>query len=148
MSIHDEIGVFMSVYLPRLSTSTKRQRSVPDIPIKERYEPEVMSFTKDEFIDYLADHAETLKEITTYKLNKMFDIEGYRVTKIRGEVGLIASPSAPKNDPIQQRLDVIEGLLRQLITSLTAPVDRADDDTSTTHDYPRINPRSGNNPLH
>ncbi len=93
-----------------------------------------MSFTKDEFIDYLADHAETLKEITTYKLNKMFDIEGYRVTKVRGEVGLIASASAPKNDPIQQRLDVIEGLLRQLITSLTTPVDHSGEEVSDTHD--------------
>ena len=38
--------------------------------------------TTDEFSIYYAKHKKEMNEMTTQKLNKLFKIEGYRITKI------------------------------------------------------------------
>ena len=67
----------------------KFQRQLPQIKVIERFSPDIISFdTKDEFIEYLNDHKEELDKMTTQKLNKMFQITDYRITKIQGEISL------------------------------------------------------------
>jgi 6-phosphogluconolactonase (cycloisomerase 2 family) len=60
------------------------------IRILEPFTPKRTTFTKDEFIKYLSLHKDDLLTYTTYKLNKMFSIAGYRITKLKGEISLVA----------------------------------------------------------
>jgi ribosomal protein L29 len=58
--------------------------------IKERFSPEIKTFTKAEFLEHLANNKDELAKYTTYKLNKMFAINGYRITKLNKEIALIS----------------------------------------------------------
>jgi hypothetical protein len=69
--------------------------------IKERFSPEIKTFTKAEFLEYLGTSSKSsdgsliankdeLAKYSTYKLNKMFSINGYRITKLKKEITLIA----------------------------------------------------------
>lgn len=118
----------MSIYLkglPKISkysqsfpNFSKTSQQLPTIPIKEKYEPEILNFTRDEFIDYLESNKEALKDYTTYKLNKMFDIEGYRITRVKGEIGLIA-----KKEEFQEHEPKIESGLEAKIDILISKID-------------------------
>jgi hypothetical protein len=67
------------------------------IKVLEKFEPEIKVFTKDDFLKYLELHKNDLKEISTFKLNKMFSIKGYQITRIKNEIGLKISSYIPKN---------------------------------------------------
>ena len=119
----------MSIYLKGLSKVSKYSHPIPNfsktsqpppIPIKERYEPEILSFTRDEFIDYLESNKDALKGYTTYKLNKMFDIEGYRITRVKGEIGLIAKKDEVGESKIESDLEAkIDTLISKIDTILS-----------------------------
>jgi hypothetical protein len=47
-----------------------------------------------------------LKEMTTYKLNKAFTVKGYRITKIKGEIGLATQHYIPKSRLIGRKEDL------------------------------------------
>ena len=72
----------------------KRRRDEDDIPpmrILEPFRAEVIEFEdKNDFIKYVNEDMETYKSLTTQKLNKMFRIPGYRITKLQGDISLKA----------------------------------------------------------
>ncbi len=133
----------MSIYLKGLSKVSKYSHPIPNfsktsqpppIPIKERYEPEILSFTRDEFIDYLESNKDALKGYTTYKLNKMFDIEGYRITRVKGEIGLIAKkeevpereakglwPEPKIESDLEAKLDTLISKIDTILSIIQAP---------------------------
>ena len=59
-------------------------------PIKERREFQ----TPAEFDAYYQEHKAELEEKTTHKLNKMFNVPGYRITKIKGVLSLKNIPQS------------------------------------------------------
>jgi hypothetical protein len=68
------------------------------IKVFEEYKPERMMFEKKEdFIKYLSIHLSDVKQLSTYKLNKKFSVKGYRITKVKGEISLVANHYLPKN---------------------------------------------------
>jgi hypothetical protein len=65
------------------------EKTLIALTIKEPFSPEVEEFdTPSSFREYLTEHVDEMKTLTTYKLNKKFKVEGYRITKITGEIGL------------------------------------------------------------
>ena len=100
--------------------------------------------TTDEFSIYYAKHKNEMNEMTTQKLNKLFKIEGYRITKInthdengkirqRGEIclkritnnKLIDSTNESKllNEEIvkiNHRLDALTQTINKIIDTLNA----------------------------
>ncbi len=65
------------------------QKDTIDIPILEAFQPDIIAFdTKEEFIEYLTENKEQLDAMTTHRLNKAFEIEGYVITKVKGVIGL------------------------------------------------------------
>ena len=59
-------------------------------PIKERTDFE----SAEAFDAYYQEHKSELNKLTTHKLNKMFEIPGYRITKIRGVLSLKNIPES------------------------------------------------------
>ena len=85
-----------------MSNIVKFKKEQPQIKTIEKFQPDVMEFeSKEEFAEYLDKHREELEKETTQKLNKMFSINGYRITKIKGEISLRAhsAKSKPKAEP-------------------------------------------------
>ena len=82
-----------------MTNIVKFKKEQPKIKTIEKFSPDVMEFeNKEEFAEYLEKHLEELEKETTQKLNKMFSIKGYRITKIRGEISLRAcSPKSNKH---------------------------------------------------
>ena len=70
--------------------------------------------TTDEFEKYLIKHKDEFDEWTTQKLNTSFKIDGYRITKIKGEICLKKdyynyTPQKDKvNEEIIKRIERIE----------------------------------------
>jgi hypothetical protein len=59
------------------------------VKIVEAFTPNQMVFdSKEDFIKYMNSRLPEFKDYSTYKLNKLFAVKGYRVTKIKGEIGL------------------------------------------------------------
>ena len=86
-----------------MANIVKFKKEQPQIKTIEKFSPDVMEFeNKEEFAEYLDKHREELDKETTQKLNKMFSIKGYRITKIKGEISLRAdskSKSRPQAEP-------------------------------------------------
>ncbi|GHU21750.1 hypothetical protein FACS189472_14540 [Alphaproteobacteria bacterium] len=67
--------------------------------VLETFTPKLTKFNnKEEFLKYLDIHKMDLKDTSTYKMNKMFSIPGYRITKIKGEIGLMTAHYIPKDE--------------------------------------------------
>jgi hypothetical protein len=67
------------------------------VKIIETFTPEVVTFKdKTEFVKYMNVHASDLKNTSTFKLNKMFVVPNYRITKIKGDIGLRTDQYIPK----------------------------------------------------
>jgi hypothetical protein len=65
------------------------QKPLIELTIKEPFSPNVEEFEGPaEFQKYLTEHVEEMNPLTTYKLNKKYRVEGYRITKIKGVIGL------------------------------------------------------------
>ena len=55
----------------------------------EKYSPEMTIFeTPKEFEQYLTEHKDELDAMTTIKLNRIYLIRGYRITKLKGVISL------------------------------------------------------------
>lgn len=106
----------MSVHgFKTISKSIKKiERDPVEIKIIERFSPEVIKLqTPTEFFEYIQEDLDNYKTITTQKLNKMFDVDGYRVTKIKGEIHLKKSDLKDQNE-ISDLKDAINDLAEQL----------------------------------
>ena len=66
------------------------KKELPEIKIIEPFQPDeiIECETKEDFIEIINADIEKYKSMTTQKLNKMFSIPGYRITKLKGEIGL------------------------------------------------------------
>ena len=65
------------------------KKDLPPITIIEPFKPEVIECeTKEDFIELINADKEKYEKMTTQKLNKIFSIPGYKVTKIKGEICL------------------------------------------------------------
>ena len=86
--IHKELKSFIFIQL-NMSSVIKFKKQLPEIKVIEKFSPNITSFeSKEEFIEYLSDHKDEMDKLTTQKLNKMFNIKGYRITKLNGEISL------------------------------------------------------------
>ena len=99
---------------------TSQIKSVPkQMKVLERFQPETITCdSKEEFQEYLNKHADTLNSLTTQKLNRMFNVKGYRVTKIKGEIGLRALNDGEKvfneGNTEKERIDMLESNMKKL----------------------------------
>ena len=81
-------------------------------PIKEKKE----FANPDEFDAYYKEHKDELDQKTTHKLNKMFSIPGYKVTKIKGVLSLKNIPESKITSTM--KIDAIEEKVREMRDSL------------------------------
>ena len=85
--------------------------------------------TPDEFNMYYMKNKDEIDKLTTHKLNKMFKIDGYRITRIQGTLMLRTDYAAKKRidkhdemmelkariDDLQSEYDEIKDRMNQLI---------------------------------
>ena len=65
--------------------------------------------TPNDFDSWYKSHQEEMDKLTTHKLNKMYHINGYRVTRIKGVLSLKKAPSKPNDSSeTEQRFIAIE----------------------------------------
>ena len=86
----------------------------------------------DEFNKFFNDHQKEFEETTTCKLNKKYEVPGYKITKINGEVSLKNIPESRQTalDKIEQhnnRLATIETTLNTLIQRFNEVVMKVND---------------------
>ncbi len=76
--------------------------------------------TVDEFNLYYAKHKDEIDELTTHKLNKMYHINGYRITKIKGILMLKKwdSENKTKNNANNQEIEEIKETVNSIINFL------------------------------
>ena len=98
------------------------KKEAPKIKTIEKFEPDVIKFSnKEEFAEYLEKERENLNEISTCKLNKMFSITGYHITRIRGEIALKKSKDSTNDEQILEQtndISAIKDTLNSLIKQL------------------------------
>ena len=101
----------------------KYKKTSPEIKVIEKFSPTKTVFdNKEDFAAYLNEHREELDKYSTCKLNKMFTIPDYWITKIKGEISLKKSPKRvtkePVNDELRDDINKIKETLNSLITQL------------------------------
>jgi hypothetical protein len=67
----------------------KLKKELPQIKIIEPFHTNIIDFdNKEQFLEHIANDLEKFEKITTFKLNKMFSIPGYRITKTLNKISL------------------------------------------------------------
>ena len=108
-----------------VDNGNKDDRHIPLIePIKEKREFE----SPNDFDKYYQEHKKELEEKTTHKLNKMFNIPGYRITKIKGVLSLKNIPqsritSTMKIDSLELKVNEMKDRLNQCINTINNVLD-------------------------
>ena len=104
----------------KLLTITNDHSSLPSlindhspksITILERFSPAVINFGSiDEFKTHLNENEEEMKKLSTVKLNRLYHIDGYRITKLQGKISLrkIHKNDHSTTDEHSDRLALIE----------------------------------------
>lgn len=65
------------------------KKELPQIKIIEAFKPEVIHCeSKEDFIEILNLNKDKYNQMSTQKLNKIFIVPGYKLTKIKGEICL------------------------------------------------------------
>lgn len=99
----------MSIKSQILLTGLKKD--VPKLNVIEPFNPEVIQCeSKEDFSTIINSDIEKYNAMTTHKLNKLFNIPGYRITKIKGEISLRKiKDNAPTDidNHIQEEIDKI-----------------------------------------
>ena len=99
----------------------KRRRDDDEIPpmrILEPFRAEVIEFDdKNDFIKYVNEDMETYKSLTTQKLNKMFHIPGYRITKLQGDISLKAVGGKDEGEE-RMRSEIKKELMEEMRSEL------------------------------
>jgi hypothetical protein len=79
---------------------------------------------QDEFFDYYNSHKSEMDSLTTHKLNKLFSIEGYRITKIKNILKLkqisVSKDLTLRDDEIENRMSILEDALNRIIEYLNS----------------------------
>ena len=97
----------------------------------------------DEFNLYYVKHKEELEQMTTQKLNKSFQIEGFRITKtntrdntgkrVKGEICLKPAQADKQEqaaDPINQRIEQLEAKMKVLTSTVNKIIESINGETS------------------
>ena len=110
-----------------MSQLIKFKKPSPEIQFIEKFSPDLTIFeNKEEFAEYLNEHRDELNKFSTCKLNKMFSIPDYRITKIKGEISLKKHVKSDINeqkeinqgDELRNDINKIKDTLNSLITQL------------------------------
>ena len=93
-------------------------------PIKEKRE----FSSPEEFDAFYQEHKSELEEKTTHKLNKMFNVPGYRITKIKGVLSLKNIPqsritSTMKIETLELKVNEIRDRMNECINTVNNIVD-------------------------
>ena len=113
----------------------QNNRHIPLIePIKEKRE----FATPAEFDAFYQEHREELNEKTTHKLNKMFNIPGYRITKLKGVLSLKNIPqsritSTMKIDTLEIKVNEMKDRLNQCIKIVNGFIDQLNQNQNLTY---------------
>ena len=94
-------------------------------PIKERRE----FSSPEEFDKYYQQNKTELDQKTTHKLNKMFNIPGYRITKLKGVLSLKNIPqsritSTMRVDALELKVNEIKDRVNACITTINNVLDK------------------------
>ena len=105
-----------------------------DVKVVEPIQSPMKEFNSvDEFNLFYHNHKDEMMETTTHRLNKMYKINGYRITKIRGELCLKKVREAVKqkseesgegNDVVDESVDIetrlqrLEEVVNEIIDAL------------------------------
>jgi hypothetical protein len=79
---------------------------------------------QEEFFDYYNSHKTEMDNLTTHKLNKLFTIDGYRITKIKNVLKLkqIQIQNHMNFEQIANRITVLEDALNRIIEYINSTV--------------------------
>ena len=102
-----------------------------DVKVVEPIQSPMKEFNNvDEFNLFYHNHKDEMMETTTHRLNKMYKINGYRITKIRGELCLkkvreavkqksdVESVDDNESIDIETRLQRLEEVVNEIIDAL------------------------------
>ena len=91
------------------------KKELPELKTIEPFQCDVINCeTKEDFIEQLHSKLDEYNNMTTQKLNKIFRIPGYRVTKIKGEIGLRKDSATEREDQKTERLPDAEALRAEI----------------------------------
>ena len=115
------------IYRPKSNHLTKSGEILKEMPVIEKYSPDVIEFdTKEEFAEYLAEHEEEMNKTTTRKLNTQYKINGYTITKIKNVIGLRKTPNVEPtptnidNDTLEQINKKLDLIIQYIQTSASS----------------------------
>lgn len=98
------------------------KKELPKVKIIEPFQPEIIECeNKDEFAQILKADEEKYKEFTTQKLNRIFHVPGYKVTKCKGEICLRSIKNCEKIDDkteIKEEIKNIKAAFNELSDQL------------------------------
>jgi tRNA A37 N6-isopentenylltransferase MiaA len=125
------IKMSIRVYNSTIKNFETKKTKVLPIKIIEKFNDKPKEFnTKDEFLEYLSEHIEQLQPITTCILNKMFSINGYRITRILNkeaktkEISLKATRAPPpNNNDIDTKIETLNKNMKTLNDKLNHFID-------------------------
>ena len=108
----------------RMEKRRKDEEEIPPMRILEPFRAEVIEFDdKNDFIKYVNEDMETYKSLTTQKLNKMFHIPGYRITKLQGDISLKAVGGKEDADAEKKmRSEIMEEVMEKVRSEIEEKV--------------------------
>ena len=105
----------------RMEKRRRDEEEIPPMRILEPFRAEVIEFDdKNDFIKYVNEDMETYKSLTTQKLNKMFRIPGYRITKLQGDISLKAVGG--KDAEKKMRSEIMEEVMEKVRSEIEEKV--------------------------
>ena len=118
----------MSVKIFKSSKHKEDKKKVKEsisLKVIEKFNQEPVYFdSKEEFAEYLTENKDKMNEITTVTLNKMYKINGYKITKIKDEISLRKVNSELNNEvdnDLKSDILDIKRMLKILIETLISP---------------------------
>ena len=108
----------------RMEKRRRDEEEIPPMRILEPFRAEVIEFDdKNDFIKYVNEDMETYKSLTTQKLNKMFHIPGYRITKLQGDISLKAVGGKEDADAEKKmRSEIMEEVMEKVRSEIEEKV--------------------------
>ena len=103
------------------------KKDTPTIKVLEPFKPEVIECeNKEDFSEIINSNINRYNEMSTQKLNQMFKVPGYKVTKIKGEIGLRTIKACEMNksedvsriDKIEKEIQLIKDVFNQMSEQL------------------------------
>ena len=125
----------------RMEKRRKDEDEIPPMRILEPFRAEVIEFDdKNDFIKYVNEDMETYKSLTTQKLNKMFHIPGYRITKLQGDISLKAVGGKDEGKDMEERMrseikkELMEELEEKVKEEITKEMENYEKELDGIHD--------------